>query len=165
MDGHVFVIIDSAQDHQDGLDLISDAGGVVVSADNIDELADQLAAYKVNAHNLKNTIENYQVAAAEGSTDELSIVKSPMPTGYLTKLDTPPFYAVQAAAGISGFYGGIEINEKGEVLDTDDQAIPGLYAAPMAAGGIFYKEYGGGLALCATFGAIAGESAGAYAQA
>lgn len=165
MDGHVFVIIDSAQDHQEGLDVIKDAGGVVITADSVDELANQLATYKVNPYNVKKTIESYQAAASEGTTDELPIVKTPMPTGYLTKLDTPPFHAVQAAAGISGFYGGIEINERGEVLDTDDQAIPGLYAAPMAAGGIFYKEYGGGLALCATFGAIAGESAGAYVQA
>ena len=51
-----------------------------------------------------------------------------------------------------------------EVLGHGDQVIPGLYAAPMAAGGIFYKEYGGGLALCATFGAVAGEAAGIYAM-
>lgn len=164
-DGHVFVIIDSAQDHQSELDLIANAGGVVLSADTVDELADQIAAYKVNPYNFKETIAEYQAAAADNAADRLPIKKTTMPTGYLTKLDTPPFHAVQAAAGISGFYGGIEINEHGEVLDTDDRAISGLYAAPMAAGGIFYKEYGGGLALCATFGAIAGESAGGYAKA
>lgn len=164
-DGHIFVIIDSHEDHAAKLQLIEDAGGVVVSADTVDELAEKLSAYKVNAHNLKKTVEEYQAAAAAGTTMELEIPKTPMPTGYLTKLDTPPFYAVQAAAGISGFYGGIEVDDDCAVYGAGDQLIPNLYAAPMASGGYFYKEYGGGLALCATFGAVAGEAAGKHAMA
>lgn len=159
-DGHVFVVIDSAEDHADGLEAIRQAGGLVVSAETVDELAEQLAAYRVNPCNLRKTIAEYQQAAAEGTTLELDVPKSPMQTGYLTKLDTPPFFAVRASAGISGFYGGIEISDAGEVLGHGQNPIPGLYAAPMAAGGIFYKEYGGGLAMCATFGSIAGTSAG-----
>lgn len=162
-DGHAFVIIDSAEDHQGDLDNLIGAGAVVVSAESVDDLAEQLSAYKVNPHNLKKTVAEYQEAAANGTTMELTIPKSPMPTGYLTKLDTPPFYAVQASAGISGFYGGIEVTDDCEVYGDGDQVIAGLYAAPMAAGGVFYKEYGGGLALCATFGAIAGKAAATFA--
>ena len=163
-DGHAFVIIDSAEDHQGDLNNLIDAGAVVISAESVDDLAEQLTAYKVNPYNLKKTIAEYQEAAANGANMELTIPKSPMPTGYLTKLDTPPFYAIQASAGISGFYGGIEVTDNCEVYGDGDQIIPGLYAAPMASGGIFYKEYGGGLALCATFGAVAGEAAGIYAM-
>ena len=162
-DGHAFVIIDSAEDHQGDLDNLIGAGAVVVSAESVDDLAEQLSAYKVNPYNLKKTVAEYQEAAANGTTMELTIPKSPMPTGYLTKLDTPPFYAVQASAGISGFYGGIEVTDDCEVYGDGDQVIAGLYAAPMAAGGVFYKEYGGGLALCATFGAIAGKAAATFA--
>lgn len=161
--GHIFVIIDSAEDHQNGLDIIAGNGGVVVTADTVDDLAAQLEAYRVNPYNLKKTIGEYQQAAANGTTAELTIPKSPMPTGYLTKLDTPPFHAVQASAGISGFYGGIEVSDDCEVMGYQDRPIPGLYAAPMASGDVFYKQYGGGLALCATFGAVAGRVAGAYA--
>ena len=164
-DGHVYVIIDSHEDHEAGLDVIRNAGGVVIDADTVDELAEKLQAYKVNPHNLKKTIAEYQDAAQAGTTDELAIPKTPMPTGYLTKLDTPPFHAVQASAGISGFYGGIEVTDDCEVLGNGDQVIPNLYAAPMASGGYFYKEYGGGLALCATFGAVAGKAAGENAKA
>lgn len=159
-DGHVYVIIDSHEDHAKGLDLIRNAGGVVIDADTVDDLADQLQAYKVNPFNLKKTIAEYQEAAEAGATLELTIPKTPMPTGYLTKLDTPPFHAVQASAGISGFYGGIQVTDDCAVLGNGDQVIPNLYAAPMASGGYFYKEYGGGLALCATFGAVAGKAAG-----
>lgn len=164
-DGHIFVVIDSAEDHRAGLDVIRNAGGVVLTADTVEDLADQMAAYKVNPYNLKKTIAAYQQAAVDGTTAELEIPKSPMPTGYLTKLDTPPFFAVQAAPGISGFYGGIEVADDCSVLGAGENAIPGLYAAPMASGGYFYKEYGGGLALCATFGAVAGMSAAVYARA
>lgn len=164
MDGHCFVVIDSAQDHKDGLKIISDAGGVVLSADTVEDLAEQMKAYKVNPANFKKTVAEYQEAAVVGTADQLTIPKTPMPTGYLTKLDTPPFYAVQAAAGISGFYGGLETTNKGEVVDFADRPIKGLYAVPMASGGVFYKEYGGGLALCAAFGAAAGEAIGAYVK-
>lgn len=164
-DGHVYVIIDSHEDHQKGLDLIRDAGGVVIDADTVDELAEKLQAYKVNPHNLKKTIAEYQEAAEAGTTLELTIPKTPMPTGYLTKLDTPPYHAVQASAGISGFYGGIQVTDDCAVLGNGDQVIPNLFAAPMASGGYFYKEYGGGLALCATFGAVAGKAAGMNAKA
>lgn len=164
-DGHVYVIIDSHEDHEAGLDVIRNAGGVVIDADTVDDLAEQLKAYKVNPHNLKKTIAEYQEAAQAGTTEELTIPKTPMPTGYLTKLDTPPFHAVQAAAGISGFYGGIQVTDDCAVLGNGDQVIPNLYAAPMASGGYFYKEYGGGLALCATFGAVAGKAAGENAKA
>ena len=162
-DGHCFIIIDSAQDHKADLSIISDAGGVVLEANTIDELADQMKSYKVHAQNVKKTVSEYQAAAVADTTAELPIAKSPMPTGYLTKMDTPPFYAVQVAAGISGFYGGLETTNEGKVLDYSDTPIRGLFAVPMASGGVFYKEYGGGLALCATFGAAAGEAAGAEA--
>lgn len=165
MDGNVWSIIDSAQDHESELSVISDNGGIVITADTVDELAEQLTAYKVNPYNLKKTIAEYQEAAAAGTTMELTIPKSPMPTDYLTKLDTPPFHAVRASAGISGFYGGIDTTDNGEVYGDGDQIIPGLYAAPMASGGVFYKEYGGGLALCVTFGAVAGKAAGEYVKA
>ncbi len=163
-DGHIFVIVDSAENHAGDLNSLIENGAIVVTAETVDELAEQMANYKVNRYNLTKTIAEYQQAAAADATMELAIPKSPLPTGYLTKLDTPPFYAIQATAGISGFYGGIEVSDSCEVMGIGDQVIAGLYAAPMAAGGVFYKEYGGGLALCATFGSIAGEAAGTYAM-
>ncbi len=57
--------------------------------------------------------------------------------------------------------GGIEINEKAEVLDTNGNVIPGLYAAGEVTGGIHGANRLGGNALADVnvFGRIAGESA------
>ena len=45
---------------------------------------------------------------------------------YLLPLRTPPFFAVKGHIGLCDAYGGIKINEKMEVLDTEDNPIPGL---------------------------------------
>jgi fumarate reductase flavoprotein subunit/urocanate reductase len=157
--GHVFIVADSAKDHETNYKTLRDANAVVLEADTIEGLAEQMAGYGVTKERFLNTVAQYREAAAAGKTMELPVPKSPMQTGYLTMMDTPPYYAIQAAPGISGFYGGLKINEDGQVLGYDDRPITGLYAVPMAAGGVYYKEYAGALALCATFGKIAGESA------
>ena len=49
----------------------------------------------------------------------------------------------------------------GQVQDTDDHPIAGLYAAGELAGGLFYHNYAGGSGLMAgsVFGRLAGEQA------
>jgi succinate dehydrogenase/fumarate reductase flavoprotein subunit len=158
---HAFVIIDSAKDREATLSSLESFGAVVEQADTPEELAQKMGAHGFNAANAFKTIREYQAAAAAGTTAELAIPKSPMQTGYLTKLDTPPYIAIQAGPGISGFYGGLKINESCQVLSFGEVPIAGLYAVPMTAGGIYYKEYAGALALCSTFGKIAGEAVAA----
>jgi tricarballylate dehydrogenase len=60
----------------------------------------------------------------------------------------------------------LRINPDGEVLDTTDAVIPGLYAAGELVGGIFYQNYLGGAGLMsgAVFGRLAGRSAGRHAM-
>jgi tricarballylate dehydrogenase len=52
------------------------------------------------------------------------------------------------------------------VLDTSDNAIPGLFAAGELVGGIFYGNYlgGAGLTSGAVFGRLSGGSAARYAR-
>jgi len=47
------------------------------------------------------------------------------------------------------------------VLDTEDQVMPGLFAAGELMGGLFYDNYAGGSGLMA--GAVFGRTAGAAA--
>jgi tricarballylate dehydrogenase len=51
------------------------------------------------------------------------------------------------------------------VLDIEDAAIPGLYAAGELVGGLFYFNYPGSAGLMAgsVFGRIAGRGAGEFA--
>jgi tricarballylate dehydrogenase len=76
-------------------------------------------------------------------------------------LDTAPFEAWQVGCGITFTFGGLRIDDKGQVLDSDLAPIPGLYAAGELVGGLFYFNYPGGTGLIAgaVFGRLAGDSA------
>lgn len=47
----------------------------------------------------------------------------------MSPIETPPFYAVAIVPGLICTTGGALRNEKGQVLDTDERAIPRLYEA------------------------------------
>ena len=90
-------------------------------------------------------------------TEGLAIPKS----NWANTLDTPPFEAYAVTCGITFTFGGLRINTDAQVISTDGEPIPGLYAAGELVGGIFYFNYPGGTGLTngAVFGRIAGTSA------
>jgi tricarballylate dehydrogenase len=92
-------------------------------------------------------------------TKGLAIPKS----NWANTLDTPPFEAYAVTCGITFTFGGLRINTDAQVLSTDGEPMPGLYAAGELVGGIFYFNYPGGTGLTngAVFGRIAGASAAA----
>jgi len=65
--------------------------------------------------------------------------------------------------GIAFTFGGLRIDARGQVLDTEGNPMPGLYAAGELVGGLFYYNYpgGSGLASGAVLGKLAGTSGGA----
>ncbi len=77
-----------------------------------------------------------------------------------------PWYVIKIAPGIHHTMGGIEINTEAEVISTEGEAIPGLYACGEVTGGVHGGNRVGGNALmdCQVFGMIAGENAAAYCQ-
>ena len=82
-------------------------------------------------------------------------------TNWANTIDKPPFEGYAVTCGITFTFGGLRINTDGEVLNTDDQPIRGLYAAGELVGGLFYFNYPGGTGLTSgsVFGKIAGTSA------
>jgi len=90
-------------------------------------------------------------------TEGLEIPKS----NWANRLDTPPFEAYAVTCGITFTFGGVRINTNGQVLDTESEPIPGLFAAGELVGGIFYFNYPGGSGLTSgsVFGKIAGTGA------
>ena len=58
-----------------------------------------------------------------------------------------PFYIVPFQGGMTATFGGPLINTNGQVLDTENQVIPGLFCIGNAAGGLFYDNYVGGAQL------------------
>jgi tricarballylate dehydrogenase len=82
-------------------------------------------------------------------------------SNWANTLDTPPFQAFAVTCGLTYTFGGLRIDNSAQVLDTDLDPIPGLYAAGELVGGLFYFNYPGGSGL--TNGAVFGRIAGAGA--
>ena len=91
---------------------------------------------------------------------------APSKSNWALPIDQGPFVAYVVTAGITFTFGGLQVNEKGEVQDMTDQSIPGLYAAGELVAGLFYENYPGGTGLMSgsVFGKLAGESAAEYLQ-
>jgi fumarate reductase flavoprotein subunit len=82
---------------------------------------------------------------------------------YLRPVGKPPFYAFKCFIDFCGTNGGIKINEKTEVLDHGDNAIPGLYAVGNDAGGMYGDSYdmiaaGSACGFALVSGCLAGEN-------
>jgi tricarballylate dehydrogenase len=99
---------------------------------------------------------NPNVKDGRGTTG-LAVNKS----NWANTLDTPPFEAYAVTCGITFSFGGLKINNDAQVINTDGEPIPGLYAAGELVGGIFWFNYPGGSGLTngSVFGRIAGASA------
>ena len=141
-----------------------------VRADSLEELAGKLE--DVDATGALETIKAYNAAVRSDirfnpaikdgrCTEGLTVPKS----NWANTIDEPPFEAYAVTCGITFTFGGLRINENAQVLDSDGNVIPGLYAAGELVGGLFYFNYPGGTGLMAgsVFGRIAGSSAGKVA--
>ena len=137
-----------------------------VTANTLEELVKKLD--DVNADVALKEIKAYNAAVKTDipfnpnikdgrRTEGLAINKS----NWANTLDTPPFEAYAVTCGITFSFGGLRINTDAQVISTDGEPIPGLYAAGELVGGIFYFNYPGGTGLTngAVFGKIAGASA------
>jgi tricarballylate dehydrogenase len=90
-------------------------------------------------------------------TEGLSVPKS----NWANTIDEPPFEAYAVTCGITFTFGGLRINNRAQVIDTDGHVIPGLCAAGELVGGLFFFNYPGatGLTSGAVFGRVAGATA------
>jgi tricarballylate dehydrogenase len=130
----------------------------------LDDVNAQAALAEIKAYNaaVKTDVPfNPNVKDGRG-TAGLAVPKS----NWANVLDTPPFEAYAVTCGITFTFGGLRINTDAQVMNTDGEPIPGLYAAGELVGGIFYFNYPGGTGLTngAVFGKIAGASAAAAAR-
>ena len=91
-----------------------------------------------------------------------SVIKS----NWANTLDEGPFEAYAVTCGVTFTFGGLRISKNAQVLDTEEEIMPGLYACGELVGGIFYGNYPGGSGLTngSVFGRIAGTQAGAFSK-
>ena len=108
---------------------------------------------------LKATVHEYNSYCDRGHDPVFA--KDPK---YMLPLRTPPYYAIKCHSGFVNTIGGIKINELMEVLDKQDNPIPGLYAAGVDTGGWESDDYcdllsGSALGFAINSGRLAGENA------
>ena len=135
-------------------------------ANTLEEVADQLG---IDREGFLKTVREYNAACAGGEfnpttldgvrTQGLALNK----TNWALPIDSPPYEGYAVTCGITFTFGGLHINQRAQVLDTEEVVIPGLYAAGEIVGGLFYHNYPGGAGLMAgaVFGRLAGTSAAA----
>lgn len=124
-------------------------------------IADLAKAMEIDEATLTATIDNWVAMVKAGTDkdfgrDDLATVKY--------DLSTAPYYAVKIAPGVHHTMGGVEINEKTEVINADGNVILGLFAAGEVTGGVHGGNRLGGNAVAdiIVFGRIAGQTAADY---
>ena len=143
-----------------------------VTADSLQELLRQLT--DIDHRRAAATLSDFN-AAVDLTTPFEPAVKdgraakgiSPPKSHWANRLDTAPFAAYPVTCGITFTYGGLRCDVDGAVLNTNGEAIPGLYCCGELLGGVFSGGYPGGSGLTSggVFGRAAGAAAARYAVA
>ena len=135
----------------------------VVRAETIGVLAEKLG---LDSRQVERTIGEFNDGVQEGEFDPSTLDGKgtegvdPPKSNWALAIDTPPFSAYRVTGGITYTFGGLKINTRAQVLDTEDRPIPGLYAAGEIVGGFFYFDSlrASGLMHGAVFGRIGGPT-------
>jgi len=143
--------------------------GEPYQANTLDGLAKKLG---ISPSALEQTVQQFNAAIQPGDFDPNRLdgkhTEGIMPpkSNWAMPIDTPPFVAVPVTGGITLTFGGLAVNENGEVINTSDKIIQGLYATGEPIGGLYYDNYVGATSLVrgAVFGRIAGRHAAQRAK-
>ena len=127
----------------------------VPHAATIGELAEKIG---VDQAALEATVARYNELCAKGVDEDFG-----KPAQYMIPVEGDEYYAFRMTPGTSVTFGGLEIDVNARVLDTNNQPIPGLYAAgEVAFTGLFDAEYpccGMAIGSAVYYGRVAADSA------
>jgi len=135
-----------------------------VEANTIAELASLIG---IEPAVLVHTVDEFNRAAPDDppfdprrpdgkATKGLAIPKS----NWATRIEKPPFRAFPVTCGITFTFGGVDVNQKAQVMSTMDQPVKGLFASGDILG-LFFHNYPSftGQTRNAVFGRLAGRAA------
>ena len=94
--------------------------------DTLDELANELG---IPADALKKSVERYNELCSQAADTDFG-----KEAKYLQPIIQPPFYGIHKNIRITAICGGIAVDGNYQVIDDDNQPIPGLYAVGFGAG-------------------------------
>lgn len=153
-----YMIIDKKHETEGIQTAVKD--GTAFKADTLEELAQ---AAGMDPELLVKSVERYNELKAKGNDEDFGKAME-----LLEPIQEAPFYAVHCNMNTAGTFGGPQTDLEAQVLDTEGNVIPGLYAAgEVSSGDLINKEYpGSGMAIqtFVTMGRIAGRNALDYAQ-
>ena len=158
---YAFIIFDQALVDEVALTQKFIDRGFAISGKTYEELAQNMGLTGDAVKNFVNTMETWETYVAAGEDKDFGRSNVSM-----IDISTAPYYAIKIAPGIHHTMGGIKINTRAEVIDTDGNVIPGLFAAGETTGGVHGGNRVGGNAVCdfIVFGRIAGQSASDFAS-
>ncbi|UUX33362.1 FAD-dependent oxidoreductase [Fundicoccus culcitae] len=108
-------------------------GGTAYKADSLEELAEMAA---MDPTDLVDSVASYNTMVENGvDTDYAKASES-----LLYGVAEGPFYAFDCRAVYLGSIGGVRVDEKLQVLDSQGQPIPGLFTGGSNAGGYYHGE-------------------------
>ena len=132
-----------------------DVQGFIIEHNNFSEMSSEL---NISYNNLENTINEYN-EAFDKKLDKFNT------TNFLYKFDlTKTVYSMIITPSIHYTMGGLKMNNKGEILNSNNESIKGLFGAGEVTGGVHGGNRLGGnsLAECGVFGRISADSAVDY---
>ena len=154
------------------------APSYMIAAETLEALAEKAG---IDGAGLKATVARFNEMVRNGHDDDFNRGDNSYdnfhmwgdpafdpPYRTLGVIDRAPFYAVRMESGALGTAGGPKTNGDAQVLDWNDNPIPGLYAAGNAMAAVLGEAYGGAggtLGPGMTFGYIAGRHLGTRAAA
>ncbi|WP_368790711.1 flavocytochrome c [Companilactobacillus farciminis] len=130
--------------------------GLVKTGQTLSQLA---AEIKVDANELEKTVSKWNQAVKFQQDSEFNRT-----TGMERDISDGPFFAIHIAPAVHYTMGGLKINNKTQVLNTDNKIIKGLFAAGEIAGGLHGNNRIGGNSIAETvvFGRQAGQQVYKY---
>jgi len=136
-----------------------------IEAQSLKELADKL---ELNPQIFEETISQFNDSTRAGSFDpgELDDCRTegvePAKSHWARPIDTPPFYGYPLRPGITFTYLSVAVNEKAQVIMSNDQPAANIFAAgEIMSGNILGQGYmaGFGMTIGTVFGRVAGREA------
>lgn len=123
------------------------------TADTLEELAEQI---DLDAETLKATVDEWNEMVEKGEDTAFGRTR-----GMEKPIGEGMYYAIKVVPTAHTTAGGVRINTKGQVLDKNEEPIPGLYAGGEVTGGV--HDGVSAVCGCIVYGRICGVSAAEYA--
>ena len=155
--GYAWLIVDSRMSDASNVIQGYINKGYAETGETYEELAEAIGA---PADVFAATMENWNACVEAKEDPDFGRVS------FANPLDQAPYYAIKVQPGIHHTMGGIKIDDNAEVINTDGDVIPGLFAAGEVTGGVHGNNRLGGNAVAdfTIFGRIAGSSAADFAK-